>query len=53
MPGRLSPHRARSQKRRVIRGGSWNNDPRNLRSANRNRNGPANRNDNIGFRCAQ
>ena len=37
----------------VIRGGSWNNEPVNVRSANRKRNTPTNRNDNIGFRCAQ
>ncbi|MBA5861828.1 MAG: SUMF1/EgtB/PvdO family nonheme iron enzyme [Nitrospira sp. CR1.1] len=37
----------------MIRGGSWNNEPINVRSANRNRNTPTNRNDNIGFRCAQ
>jgi len=37
---------------RVLRGGSWNNNGRNVRSANRNRNDPANRNDNIGFRLA-
>ena len=37
----------------VIRGGSWNNEPDNVRSANRNRNTPTNRNDNIGLRCAQ
>jgi formylglycine-generating enzyme required for sulfatase activity len=36
--------------RRVVRGGSWNNNPRNLRSANRNRNTTDNRNNNIGFR---
>ncbi|MGD0092790.1 MAG: SUMF1/EgtB/PvdO family nonheme iron enzyme [Planctomycetota bacterium] len=35
---------------RVLRGGSWNNNPRNCRSANRNRNTPDNRNNNIGFR---
>jgi hypothetical protein len=35
----------------VLRGGSWiNNDPANLRAANRNHNDPGNRNDNIGFR---
>jgi Sulfatase-modifying factor enzyme 1 len=38
---------------RVIRGGSWNNKPRNVRSANRNRNEPDNRNNNLGFRLAQ
>ncbi len=35
---------------RVIRGGSWNNNARNCRSANRNRNNPDNRNNNNGFR---
>lgn len=39
--------------RRVIRGGSWNNKPRNVRSANRNRNNTDNRNNNVGFRLAQ
>jgi hypothetical protein len=38
--------------RRVLRGGSWNNTPQNLRSANRNRNAPDNRNNNTGFRIA-
>ena len=37
---------------RVLRGGSWNNSPQNLRSANRNRNQPDNRNNNLGFRLA-
>jgi len=37
----------------VIRGGSWNNKPRNLRSANRNRRTADNRNNNVGFRLAQ
>jgi RNA-directed DNA polymerase len=36
--------------RRVVRGGSWNNTPQNLRSANRNRNTTDNRNNNLGFR---
>ncbi|MBM4037359.1 MAG: hypothetical protein FJ290_02495 [Planctomycetes bacterium] len=36
--------------RRVLRGGSWNSNPRNCRSANRNRNHPENRNNNAGFR---
>ncbi|MEI7938577.1 MAG: hypothetical protein WCK27_17980 [Verrucomicrobiota bacterium] len=34
----------------MIRGGSWNNNGRNCRSANRNNNNPSNRNNNIGFR---
>lgn len=38
---------------RVNRGGSWNHLPRNLRSANRNRNEPDNRNNNLGFRLAR
>jgi hypothetical protein len=36
----------------MTRGGSWNNDPQNCRSANRNRNEPANRNNNLGCRLA-
>ncbi|MET0070050.1 MAG: SUMF1/EgtB/PvdO family nonheme iron enzyme [Candidatus Thiodiazotropha sp.] len=39
--------------RRVIRGGSWSNKRRNLRSANRNRNNQDKRSDNRGFRLAQ
>jgi len=35
---------------RLLRGGSWNNQPNNVRSANRNRNEPDNQNNNIGFR---
>jgi Sulfatase-modifying factor enzyme 1 len=35
---------------RVIRGGSWNNDAQNLRSANRNNNTADNRNNDLGFR---
>jgi hypothetical protein len=37
----------------VVRGGSWNNEPRNTRASNRNRNEARNRNPNNGFRCAQ
>ena len=37
---------------RVLRGGSWNNKPQNVRAANRNRNEPTNRNNNNGFRLA-
>jgi hypothetical protein len=38
---------------RVLRGGSWNNNGRNCRSANRNNNEPDNANNNIGFRLAR
>ena len=38
---------------RVNRGGSWNNNARNIRCANRNRNTPDNRNNNLGFRVAR
>jgi hypothetical protein len=37
----------------VLRGGSWNNQPNNVRVSNRNHNQPENRNDNIGFRCVR
>ncbi|WP_363079850.1 SUMF1/EgtB/PvdO family nonheme iron enzyme [Leptolyngbya sp. 'hensonii'] len=35
---------------KLLRGGSWNNNPRNCRSAVRNNNSRENRNNNIGFR---
>ena len=38
---------------RVLRGGSWNNNTENSRSANRNNNNPNNRNNNNGFRVAR
>jgi len=38
---------------RVLRGGSWINNGRNCRSANRNNNTPDNANNNIGFRLAR
>ncbi len=41
---------AESLDRRVLRGGSFNNNQRNVRCAYRNNNNPDNRNDNIGFR---
>ncbi|MBT3196078.1 MAG: SUMF1/EgtB/PvdO family nonheme iron enzyme [Gammaproteobacteria bacterium] len=40
----------RSGQNRVNRGGSWNNNAKNLRSANRNNNSPSNRNNNLGVR---
>jgi hypothetical protein len=36
----------------VNRGGSWNNDAANCRTANRNTNDPTNRTNNNGFRVA-
>jgi hypothetical protein len=36
-----------------MRGGSWIDNARNVRAAYRNDNDPANRNDNLGFRCAR
>ena len=38
---------------RVNRGGRWNNNGNNCRSANRNNNNPTNTNNNIGFRLAR
>jgi hypothetical protein len=35
-----------------MRGGSWNNDAQNCRSAVRNNNMPGNRNNNVGFRLS-
>jgi len=35
---------------RVIRGGSWNSNARNVRAAYRNRNDPGNADNNLGFR---
>ena len=51
---RRSPERAAiaSDGARVLRGGGWNNNASNCRSANRNNNAPGNTNNNIGFRVA-
>jgi len=38
---------------RVLRGGSWNNNPQNTRAAKRNNNTAENRNNNNGFRAAR
>ena len=54
MPGYLKTGRFKNrdiqENSRVNRGGSWNNNPRNVRAANRNRNSADNRNNNLGFR---
>jgi formylglycine-generating enzyme required for sulfatase activity len=42
-----------SSRLRVGRGGSWGDNPRSLRSANRSWGGPGNRNDSLGFRVAR
>jgi formylglycine-generating enzyme required for sulfatase activity len=38
---------------RVLRGGSWNDEARDVRSSYRDRNNPANCNDYLGFRCVR
>lgn len=38
---------------RLLRGGSWNNNPVNVRASNRGNNTPSNRNNNNGFRLAK
>jgi formylglycine-generating enzyme required for sulfatase activity len=38
---------------RVIRGGSWDNNARNVRAAYRNNNEPTNRNNNLGVRLCE
>ncbi|MGH7492722.1 MAG: SUMF1/EgtB/PvdO family nonheme iron enzyme [bacterium] len=38
---------------RVYRGGSWNDNARNVRAANRNNWHPGDGNSNLGFRCAR
>src|SRR5271157_2356963 len=47
-----SVSRGRRPSSRVLRGGSFNNQASNVRSANRNNNVPADRNNNNGFRAA-
>ena len=46
----LGWRRKASGSNRVQRGGSWNNNAQNCRSANRNNNNPSNNNNNNGFR---
>ncbi len=50
--GKLNLGSLQQGQNRVLRGGSWANNGRNLRSANRNHNWLDNRNDNTGFRLA-
>jgi hypothetical protein len=47
----LARVRGRANSHRVLRGGSFNNNERNVRCAVRNRNNPNNWNRNNGFRC--
>ena len=42
-----------SRKARVVRGGSWDDGPRDLRVSVRGVDPPANRGDYLGFRCAR
>ena len=46
----MAPVRGRASSHRVLRGGAFNNNQRNVRCAYRNRNNPNNRNRNNGFR---
>ncbi len=46
-------HLGQPGNRRVLRGGSWNNNNQNARAAYRNRNNPSNRNNNNGFRLVR
>ena len=52
-PSRREPVGFPVTDRRVVRGGSWNNNQDNARTAYRNRNHPNNRNNNIGFRVVR
>ena len=44
---------SKSQDKRVVRGGSWEDGPRTLRVSCRAHNSPSSRNFNVGFRCAR
>ncbi|HBI46313.1 MAG TPA: hypothetical protein DDY78_26190 [Planctomycetales bacterium] len=47
---KTDPLNSSKSDRRVLRGGSWNHDPRRCRSANRYADDPALRSDSFGFR---
>ena len=49
----VDPAGAVSGTDRVIRGGSWNDDPRSVRVATRDSRGPSNQNIYVGFRLAR
>jgi hypothetical protein len=54
-PGRRAfpihePYACGGRVAQLLRGGSWNHNPRNCRSAYRNHNQPDNANNNVGFR---
>jgi len=48
-----NPQGPASGNQAVVRGGGWLNNALNVRAPGRNRYAPANRHDNIGFRCAK
>ena len=48
-----NPQGPASGDKAVLRGGGWNNNALDVRAPDRNRDAPANRNDDIGFRCAK
>ena len=49
----VDPKSPSSGTMRVLRGGSWNYYPRDVRASDRDRNGPEYRNDGVGFRCVR
>jgi hypothetical protein len=55
MPRRYDPRGGRGHQgtNRVIRGGAWNSNARNVRAAYRNPNHPSNRWNDLGFRLAR
>ncbi len=52
-PGDGSPRTSGDCTFRVLRGGSWSDFPRDLRSTDRNRDGTDNRGNDIGFRISR